>query len=107
MYSSGITKADDKLREYLLCHGSDIDIIDTRTYQRTLPLDCELHQWILIYYSMYHENFVPLVPVPLQLRENFPIDIGLGYKASASDAVKKFLSVAYETFAADKAGVKR
>lgn len=102
MYARGITRADDKLRDHLLRHVLDIDIIDINTYDRALPLKCELSNHILIYYSMYWENFAPLITVPLEIGISFPIDIGLGYKADSSPAVGDFISVAKSVYTAER-----
>ena len=101
MYSHGITYADDCLREYLLQNVSGIDIIDITTYNRSLPLKCELSSFILIYYSMYWENFSPLKTIPLKLKKVFPIDIGLGYKVNCSLAVEKFIDEAKAIYNSD------
>jgi len=97
MYPRGITKADDRLRDYLLKHIPDVDIIDTVSYDRNLPLKCELSSYILIYYSSYAENFAPLVTIPLGFDIEFPIDLGIGYKADAPLTVQQFIAVARET----------
>lgn len=98
MYARGITRADDQLRDYLMLHVSDIDIIDIPAYSSSLPLKCELSSYILIYYSMYWKNFESLVTVPLEIGIEFPIDIGLGYKVESLPAVEKFISVAKEAY---------
>ena len=100
MYNRSITRADDQLRDYLLRHVADIDIIGIDAYSRSLPLKCELASQIMIYYSMYWENFDPLVKVPLSKEMDFPIDIGLGDKMDSSPAVEKCIVVAKETFPA-------
>lgn len=98
MYNRGITRADDRLRDYLLRHVADIDIIGIDAYSRSLPLKCELASQIMIYYSMYWENFDPLVKIPLSNEMDFPIDIGLGYKVDSSPAVEKFIAVAKNVY---------
>lgn len=98
MYAHGITRADDRLRNYLLRHVPDIDIIDVAAYDRSLPLKCELSGLIMIYYSMYWENFDRLRMIPLDTAIDVPIDIGLGYKTGATPAVESFIAVARELY---------
>lgn len=98
MYAHGITRADDRLRNYLIRRVPDIDIIDVSAYDRSLPLKCELSGLIMIYYSMYWENFDRLRMIPLSEDIDVPIDIGLGCRADASPAVQKFIELAKEIY---------
>lgn len=94
LYARGITRADDQLRDYLAV--SEVECIDIRQYNSTLPLKCELEGLVLIYYSLYQSSFASLVTLPLDI--DFPIEIGLGYKKESSAAVKKFITLAQELF---------
>ena len=94
MFPQGTSRADNLLRAHLMKHVPDINIIDTVSYDRSLPLKCELSSWFLVYYARYPENFLPLVPVPLALSTDIPIDIGLGYHADCPQAVRQFIEVA-------------
>ena len=94
MFPQGTSRADNSLREHLISHVPDIDIIDTVSYDRSLPLKCELSSWFLVYYARYPDNFLPLVPVPLALSIDIPIDIGLGYHADCAEPVRRFIEVA-------------
>ncbi|MBR6975575.1 MAG: LysR family transcriptional regulator [Ottowia sp.] len=103
MFPQGTSLADNLLREHLINHVPGIDIIDTVSYDRSLPLKCELSSWFLVYYARYPENFRPLVPVPLAFSVDIPIDIGLGYHADCPEAVRQFIKVA-ERYSAYPAG---
>ncbi|MBR0164332.1 MAG: LysR family transcriptional regulator [Lachnospiraceae bacterium] len=94
MFPQGTSRADNALREHLIRHVKNVNIIDTVSYDRSLPLKCELSGWFLVYYARYPENFLPLVPVPLRLSVDIPIDIGLGYHADPPSSVRLFLDVA-------------
>lgn len=96
MYAPGITKADDRLRNYLLSKGSGIKITDISYYTNSLALKCELEQAILVNYSMYVKSYPSLVP--LELDVDFPIDIGLVCKSDAKVAVKNFIRLARTMF---------
>ncbi|MDO4549187.1 MAG: LysR family transcriptional regulator [Clostridia bacterium] len=103
MYSRGITKADDRLRDYLLRTVPDIDIIGIDTYDISLSMKCELSNHILIYYSMYRNNFSPLITVPLELGMDFPIEIGIGYMADSPQTVLRFIDVVKSAYQKDGA----
>lgn len=94
MFPQGTSKADNALREHLMHYVKNVNIIDTVSYDRSLPLKCELSGWFLVYYARYPENFLPLVPVPLKLSVKIPIDIGLGYHTDSPEPVRLFLEVA-------------
>ena len=94
MFPHGTSRADNLLRGHLLKHAPDINIIDTISYDRSLPLKCELSSRFLVYYARYPENFQPLVPVPLKLKTDIPVDIGFGYHKNPPDVVRMFLDVA-------------
>jgi DNA-binding transcriptional LysR family regulator len=96
MYSRGITRADDKLRNYIEKNAPAATILDINYYDSSLPLKCELEGMILIYYSMYWESFPSLVSIPLHTSMHFPIDIGFGYNAEANNAVKLFIEFSKE-----------
>lgn len=96
LYARGVTRADDKLREYILRNVPNVQLIDIQQYNSSLPLKCELENAILIYYSMYWESFSKLVTLALDV--DFPIDIGLGYKVETSPPVKKFIDLAKDMF---------
>ena len=96
LYARGITRADDRLRDYLTETVPDIECYDIKQYNSSLPLKCELEGLVLIYYSMYWESFPTLVTLPLDI--DFPIDIGLGYKAECNASVKQFIALAQELF---------
>lgn len=98
LYAQGITRADDRLRAHLHETLPDATLIDIQQYSSALPLKCELEHSILIYYSMYWESFPTLVTLPLDV--DFPIDIGLGYKTESNTAVRQFVALAQEMFAA-------
>lgn len=98
IYAQGITRADDKLRNYITEHSSLVELVDIYHYSNSLPLRCELENMILIYYSMYWESFPSLVTRPLEMSMDFPIDIGLGYKAETNEAVKLFIELAQRLF---------
>ena len=106
MFPQGTSRADNALREHLVKHVKNVNIIDTVSYDRSLPLKCELSGWFLVYYARYPENFVPLVPVPLKLSVDIPIDIGLGYHENPPSSVRLFLDVAkkYGGYEASPAG---
>lgn len=95
LYARGVTKADDKLRDYLIQNESSVELIDIDVYNSALSLQCELYDFVLIYYSMYWQSFPKLIPIPVEW--DIPIDIGLGYKTNARPAVKKFIQVAKES----------
>lgn len=103
IYARGITRADDRLRDYLTETVPDIECIDIKQYNSSLPLKCELEGLVLIYYSMYWESFPTLVTLPLSI--DFPIDIGLGYKADCNASVRQFIALAQELF--DDAATRR
>lgn len=98
MYAPGITRADDRLRSYIERNTSSVEIINIYHYSSSLPLRCELEGLILIYYAMYWESFPTLVTSPMEIALNFPIDIGLGYKADASYAVGLFIELAKKLY---------
>lgn len=94
LYARGVTRADDKLRDYLLRHVPAVELIDIDFYNSALSLQCELYNYVLIYYSMYWQSFPKLIAIPGEW--DIPIDIGLGYKTNARPAVEKFIEVARE-----------
>ena len=94
MFPQGTSSADNLLRSHLQKQVPDLDIIDTVSYDRSLPLKCELSDWFLVYYARYAENFAPLKQVPLKLSIDIPIDIGLGYHMNPPEVVSDFLKVA-------------
>lgn len=98
MYAKGTTRADDMLRDYITAAAPDAEIIDIHNYSSSLPLKCELEGLILIYYSMYWRSFPSLVTLPMDISMDFPIDIGLGYKAESKHAVKQFIRMAEEMY---------
>lgn len=96
LYAHGITRADDKLREYIIRNAPDIELVDIHQYNSSLPLKCEVEKFILIYYSMYWRSFPTLITIALDV--DFPIDIGLGYRAESSAAVMNFIHLSQEMF---------
>jgi len=104
LYTRGVTKADDQLRDYLIKNEPSVELIDIDVYNSSLFLQCELYGYVLIYYSMYWQSFPKLIPIPVEW--NIPIDIGLGYKANARPAVKKFIETARENLSL-LSGVKK
>lgn len=94
MYARGITRADDRLRDYITAVAPDVRIIDIQNYGSSLPLKCELENLILIYYSMYWKSFPSLATLPMDITMDFPIDIGLGYRVDSGNAVKQFIDLA-------------
>ena len=100
MYARGITRADDKLRDYLQDNLVDIDILDIHKYNSSIALKCQLSGAILIYYSMYGDSFPALAQVPIEMDIQFPIDIGLGYRISANATIKNFIRLAKELYPA-------
>lgn len=96
LYAHGITRADDKLREYIIKNVPDIELIDIHQYNSSLSLKCEVENMILIYYSMYWRSFPTLITLALDV--DFPIDIGLGYKAESGAAVMNFIHLAQEMY---------
>ena len=98
IYARGITRADDALRSFIETNAPSVELIDIYHYSSSLPLRCELEGLILIYYSMYWESFPTLVTVPIDMSMAFPINIGLGYRADAGQAVKLFIELAQELY---------
>ncbi|MFV0431734.1 MAG: LysR family transcriptional regulator [Alphaproteobacteria bacterium] len=96
MYAKGITKADDQLREYIIRNEPEIELIDIKKYDSSLALKCTLDKSVLVFYSMYWQSFPSLASIPLDV--DFSIDIGLGYRADCSDAVRQFIEVAQDLF---------
>lgn len=96
LYAKDITRVDDRLREYLTQNEPLVTLIDITTYSSSLPLRCELEGCILIFYSMYWQNFPTMIAKPVEW--DFPIDIGLGYRSNPRPSVKKFIELAKETF---------
>ena len=75
MYARGITRADDRLRDYIGAVAPDVQIIDIRHYGSSLPLDMTM---------------------------DFPIDIGLGYRVDSNNAVKQFIGLAKSMYPFNK-----
>jgi hypothetical protein len=98
MYAKGITRADDRLRDYITSVAPDVQIIDIHHYGSSLPLKCELDNLILIYYSMYWKSFPSLASLPMDITMDFPIDIGLGYRVDSNSAVKRFIALAQNMY---------
>ena len=96
LYAKGITHADDSLHDYLLSNLKRARLVNITEYSSSLPMKCELDGSVLVYYSMYYQSFEPLITIPLEV--DFPIDIGLGYKANAKEPVKKFIALAEKMF---------
>jgi DNA-binding transcriptional LysR family regulator len=98
LYAKGITRADDDLREYLSRNEPEVELIDIKAYDSSLPVKCELEGCMLIYYSMYQKSFPTLVSRPVEW--NFPIDIGLGCKTKMyeNSAVSSFIGLAKEMY---------
>ena len=94
MFPHGTSNADNRLRGHLLKHAQDINIIDNVRYDRSLPIKCEMSSSFLVHYARYPESFLPLVPVPLKLKTDIPIDIGFGYHKNPPEVVQLFLDVA-------------
>lgn len=98
MYAKGITRANDRLRDYITSVAPDVQIIDIHHYGSSLPLKCELDNLILIYYSMYWKSFPSLASLPMDITMDFPIDIGLGYRVDSNSAVKRFIALAQNMY---------
>jgi hypothetical protein len=88
LYAKGITRVDDRLREYLTQNEPSVILVDIKTYSSSLPLRCELEGCILIYYSMYWQSFPTLITKPVEW--NFPIDIGLGYRSNPRPSILSY-----------------
>lgn len=96
MYRKGITKCDDVLRDYILQNEPEIQLIDLENYDSSLAVKCELEGAVLLFYSMYADNFHNFIPIPTDWEQK--INIGLGYHVNSRPIVKKFIKVASELY---------
>jgi len=89
LYNRGITKCDDNLRDYIEKHEPDITLIDIASYDSSLTIRAELENAVILTYQRYEPNFYPLVPIPL--KTDFKIQLGIGYRKNCRPTVKDFL----------------
>ena len=89
MYKRGITKCDDKLRDYILANEPTIELIDIDNYDSSLIIRCELEHAVLLSYARYDNSFPNFIPIDTDW--DFIIERGIGYHKNCSAAVKNFL----------------
>lgn len=105
MYRRGITRCDDMLRDYILEHEPEIELIDIEVYDSSLITRCELEDAALLMYRTYESNFHGFIIIPTDWP--FPLELGLGYHTDCRPVVSKFIEVALEVYRPETGGDKR
>ena len=100
MYRRGITKSEDVLRDYLLKHEPEIQVVDIDSYDSSLFTKCELEDAVLLSYALYDTNFPQFIHIPAAW--NIPIHLGFCHHKNCRPIIREFLAVAKELHSANQ-----
>ena len=91
MYARGISRADDRLRDYLEAHEPSVTIIDHSFFTHELLIKAEMENAVVVCVRKHWFELPNFKRIPMDW--DFPVERGILYRKDCRPQVKDFIEL--------------
>ena len=91
LYRRGISRTQDRVRDYIEQNEPEIELVDISEYNSNLYAKCMIEDAVLLMYSSYEYSFPQMIYLPLDIDER--VELGIGYHKECSRTVQQFVEL--------------